>query len=163
MAGRGGGAVAALLQERGADAVALRVPHRLHARCRPSSPLHPLRPRRPQDGRAGGPLRHSPHVPAIVHDGGAAGVFAGAGDPGQQAKETSSGAYRAPAYAVANILVFLPFQLALASVFAAPAYWLTGLRLTAPAFSYFSSSSGWSSTRPTRWWRRQTSWWPSRA
>ncbi|KAF7102733.1 hypothetical protein CFC21_103814 [Triticum aestivum] len=53
------------------------------------------------------------------------------------AKETSSGAYRVSAYAVANALVFLPFQLALAAVFAAPAYWLTGLRRTAPAFFYF--------------------------
>ncbi|XP_037480137.1 ABC transporter G family member 5-like [Triticum dicoccoides] len=53
------------------------------------------------------------------------------------AKETSSGAYRVSAYAVANALVFLPFQLVLAAVFAAPAYWLTGLRRTAPAFFYF--------------------------
>ena len=45
------------------------------------------------------------------------------------AKDTSSEAYRASAYAVANILVFMPF--------AAPPYWLTGLRPTAPAFSYF--------------------------
>uniref|UniRef100_A0ACD5VAW9 Uncharacterized protein n=1 Tax=Avena sativa TaxID=4498 RepID=A0ACD5VAW9_AVESA len=53
------------------------------------------------------------------------------------AKETSSGAYRVSSYAVANAIVFLPFQLALAAVFAAPAYWLTGLRRTAPAFGYF--------------------------
>ncbi|WVZ81493.1 hypothetical protein U9M48_028864 [Paspalum notatum var. saurae] len=53
------------------------------------------------------------------------------------AKETSSGAYRVSSYAVANAVVFLPFQLALAVVFAAPVYWLTGLRRTAPAFGYF--------------------------
>jgi hypothetical protein len=53
------------------------------------------------------------------------------------AKETSSGAYRVSSYAVANALVFLPFQLVLAFVFAAPAYWLAGLRRTAPAFAYF--------------------------
>ncbi|CAM0952659.1 unnamed protein product [Alopecurus aequalis] len=54
------------------------------------------------------------------------------------AKETSSGAYRVSSYAVANAAVFLPFQLVLAAVFAAPAYWLTGLRRTAPAFGYFT-------------------------
>ncbi|XP_062185526.1 ABC transporter G family member 5 [Phragmites australis] len=53
------------------------------------------------------------------------------------AKETSSGAYRMSSYAVANAVVFLPFQLALAVVFAAPVYWLTGLRRTAAAFGYF--------------------------
>ena len=40
-------------------------------------------------------------------------------------------------YALANAVVFLPFQLALPVVFAAPVYWLTGLRRTAPAFGYF--------------------------
>ncbi|CAM0152039.1 unnamed protein product [Urochloa decumbens] len=53
------------------------------------------------------------------------------------AKETSSGAYRVSSYALANALVFLPFQLALAVVFAAPVYWLAGLRRTAAAFGYF--------------------------
>ncbi|KAG8066856.1 hypothetical protein GUJ93_ZPchr0004g40170 [Zizania palustris] len=53
------------------------------------------------------------------------------------AKETSSGAYRVSSYAVANAVVFLPFQLVLAVVFAAPVYWLAGLRRTAPAFGYF--------------------------
>jgi energy-coupling factor transporter ATP-binding protein EcfA2 len=53
------------------------------------------------------------------------------------ARETSSGAYRVSSYAVANALVFLPFQLALALVFAARVYWLAGLRRTAPAFAYF--------------------------
>lgn len=53
------------------------------------------------------------------------------------AKETSSGAYRVSSYAIANAAVFLPFQLALAVVFAAPVYWLTGLRRTAAAFGYF--------------------------
>ncbi|XP_006653927.2 ABC transporter G family member 5 [Oryza brachyantha] len=53
------------------------------------------------------------------------------------AKETSSGAYRVSSYAVANAVVFLPFQLALAVVFAAPVYWLAGLRRTAAAFGYF--------------------------
>uniref|UniRef100_A0A0D9WBN1 ABC transporter domain-containing protein n=1 Tax=Leersia perrieri TaxID=77586 RepID=A0A0D9WBN1_9ORYZ len=53
------------------------------------------------------------------------------------AKETSSGAYRVSSYALANALVFLPFQLALALVFAAPLYWMAGLRRTAPAFAYF--------------------------
>ncbi|KAK3141036.1 hypothetical protein QOZ80_4BG0328760 [Eleusine coracana subsp. coracana] len=53
------------------------------------------------------------------------------------AKETSSGAYRLSSYAVANALVFLPFQLALALLFAAPLYWLAGLRRTPSAFAYF--------------------------
>uniref|UniRef100_A0A0E0KXB4 ABC transporter domain-containing protein n=1 Tax=Oryza punctata TaxID=4537 RepID=A0A0E0KXB4_ORYPU len=53
------------------------------------------------------------------------------------AKETSSGAYRVSSYAVANAVVFLPFQLALAVVFAAPVYWMAGLRRTAAAFGYF--------------------------
>ncbi|KAG0540540.1 hypothetical protein BDA96_03G418200 [Sorghum bicolor] len=53
------------------------------------------------------------------------------------AKETSSGAYRVSSYALANAVVFLPFQLALAVVFAAPVYWLAGLRRTAAAFGYF--------------------------
>ncbi|KAL6651705.1 hypothetical protein ACP70R_010630 [Stipagrostis hirtigluma subsp. patula] len=53
------------------------------------------------------------------------------------AKETSSGAYRLSSYAVANAVVFLPFQLALAVLFAAPLYWLAGLRRTAAAFGYF--------------------------
>jgi hypothetical protein len=53
------------------------------------------------------------------------------------AKDTSSGAYRVSSYAVANVVVFLPFQLALAVVFAAPVYWLAGLRRTAAAFGYF--------------------------
>ncbi|GJN01211.1 hypothetical protein PR202_ga18458 [Eleusine coracana subsp. coracana] len=53
------------------------------------------------------------------------------------AKETSSGAYRLSSYAVANALVFLPFQLALAILFAAPLYWLAGLRRTPSAFAYF--------------------------
>uniref|UniRef100_A0A453DJN2 ABC transporter domain-containing protein n=1 Tax=Aegilops tauschii subsp. strangulata TaxID=200361 RepID=A0A453DJN2_AEGTS len=83
VAARGGGAVAALLQERGADAAALRVPHRVHARRRPRPRLHLLRSRRRQGGGAGGPLRVPPHLPAVIDDGGAAGVFAGAGDPCQ--------------------------------------------------------------------------------
>ncbi|CAO1943465.1 unnamed protein product [Urochloa humidicola] len=53
------------------------------------------------------------------------------------ARETSSGAYRVSSYALANALVFLPFQLALALVFAAPVYWLAGLRRTPAAFAYF--------------------------
>ncbi|KAL6844271.1 hypothetical protein ACP4OV_025944 [Aristida adscensionis] len=53
------------------------------------------------------------------------------------ARETSSGAYRVSSYALANALVFLPFQLALAALFAAPLYWLAGLRRTAAAFGYF--------------------------
>ncbi|CAN6230171.1 unnamed protein product [Urochloa humidicola] len=53
------------------------------------------------------------------------------------AKETSSGAYRVSSYALANAIVFLPFQLALAIVFAAPVYWLAGLRRTPAAFAYF--------------------------
>jgi ABC-type multidrug transport system ATPase subunit len=53
------------------------------------------------------------------------------------ARETSSGAYRVSSYALANAVVFLPFQLALAVVFAAPVYWLAGLRRTPAAFGYF--------------------------
>eukprot|EP00267_Zea_mays_P028030 XP_008657498.1 ABC transporter G family member 5 [Zea mays] len=53
------------------------------------------------------------------------------------ARETASGAYHVSSYAVANAVVFLPFQLALAVMFAAPVYWLAGLRRTATAFGYF--------------------------
>lgn len=83
------------------------------------------------------------------------------------AKETSSGAYRVSSYAVANAVVFLPFQLALAVVFAAPVYWMAGLRRTAAVFGYFVVLVWLICTRRTRWWcasrrQRRTSWWGMR-
>ncbi|PWA78758.1 ABC transporter G family member 5 [Artemisia annua] len=50
-------------------------------------------------------------------------------------KETSCGTYRVSSYAIANGLVYLPFLLILAILFATPLYWLVGLN---PSFFSFS-------------------------
>ncbi|KAK9058280.1 hypothetical protein SSX86_023120 [Deinandra increscens subsp. villosa] len=52
-------------------------------------------------------------------------------------KETSCGSYRVSSYAIANGLVYLPFLLILAILFAAPLYWLVGLNPNFFAFSQF--------------------------
>lgn len=52
-------------------------------------------------------------------------------------KETSSGSYRVSSYAIANGLVYLPFLLILAILFAIPVYWLVGLNHSFMAFLHF--------------------------
>ncbi|KAD5803596.1 hypothetical protein E3N88_14956 [Mikania micrantha] len=52
-------------------------------------------------------------------------------------KETSCGSYRVSSYAIANGLVYLPFLLILALLFATPLYWLVGLNPSFLAFSWF--------------------------
>ncbi|GAB2283165.1 ATP-binding cassette sub- G member 5 [Dionaea muscipula] len=52
-------------------------------------------------------------------------------------KETSSGSYRVSSYAIANSLVYLPFLLVLAVLFAVPVYWLVGLNPSFVAFVHF--------------------------
>ncbi|KAK4416673.1 ABC transporter G family member 5 [Sesamum alatum] len=52
-------------------------------------------------------------------------------------KETSSGSYRVSSYAIANGLVYLPFLLILAVLFALPVYWLVGLNRSFIAFTHF--------------------------
>ncbi|KAI3451567.1 hypothetical protein Pfo_008232 [Paulownia fortunei] len=52
-------------------------------------------------------------------------------------KETSSGSYRVSSYAIANGLVYLPFLLILAILFAVPLYWLVGLNRSFMAFAHF--------------------------
>lgn len=52
-------------------------------------------------------------------------------------KETSSGSYRVSSYAIANGLVYLPFLLILAVLFAVPVYWLVGLNRNFTAFIHF--------------------------
>ncbi|KAL2521287.1 ABC transporter G family member 5 [Forsythia ovata] len=52
-------------------------------------------------------------------------------------KETSHGSYRVSSYAIANGLVYLPFLLILAILFAVPVYWLVGLNHSFMAFIHF--------------------------
>ncbi|KAH6765464.1 ABC-2 type transporter family protein [Perilla frutescens var. hirtella] len=52
-------------------------------------------------------------------------------------KETSSGSYRVSSYAIANGLVYLPFLLILAILFAVPLYFLVGLNQDFMAFAHF--------------------------
>ncbi|KAE9602772.1 hypothetical protein Lal_00049420 [Lupinus albus] len=52
-------------------------------------------------------------------------------------KETSSGSYRVSSYAIANGLIYLPFQLMLAILFSLPLYWLVGLNRNFMAFVQF--------------------------
>ncbi|KAJ0668520.1 putative ABC transporter, AAA+ ATPase domain, ABC-2 type transporter [Helianthus annuus] len=53
-------------------------------------------------------------------------------------KETSIGAYRVSSYILANTLVFIPFLLIVALLYAVPTYWLVGLRGDIDGFLYFS-------------------------
>ncbi|KAK9274345.1 hypothetical protein L1049_019159 [Liquidambar formosana] len=52
-------------------------------------------------------------------------------------KEASRGAYRVSSYMIANTIVFLPFLLAVAILFAVPVYWLVGLNPSLSAFAFF--------------------------
>lgn len=53
-------------------------------------------------------------------------------------RETSRGAYRISSYVLANTLVFLPFLLIISLLYAAPVYWIVGLRRDAGGFLYFA-------------------------
>uniref|UniRef100_A0A7N0VDP4 ABC transporter domain-containing protein n=1 Tax=Kalanchoe fedtschenkoi TaxID=63787 RepID=A0A7N0VDP4_KALFE len=53
-------------------------------------------------------------------------------------KEASRGAYKVSSYMIANTIVFVPFLLAVAILFAAPLYWLVGLNPSMAAFAFFS-------------------------
>lgn len=53
-------------------------------------------------------------------------------------RETSNGAYRISSYTIANTLVFIPFLLMVALLYAIPTYWLVGLRKDLDGFLYFS-------------------------
>lgn len=53
-------------------------------------------------------------------------------------KEASIGAYRVSSYTLANTLVFIPFLLVVALVYAIPTYWLVGLRNDLDGFLYFA-------------------------
>ncbi|CAI0441470.1 unnamed protein product [Linum tenue] len=53
-------------------------------------------------------------------------------------KETSGGAYRVSSYVLSNTLIFLPFLLMVAMLYATPVYWLVGLRRELDGFLYFS-------------------------
>nr|QSQ68560.1 hypothetical protein PY_004897 [Puya raimondii] len=52
-------------------------------------------------------------------------------------RESSRRMYRISSYMIANTLVFLPFLLAVAILFAIPIYWLVGLNPTLSAFAFF--------------------------
>lgn len=52
-------------------------------------------------------------------------------------RETSRGAYRVSSYVISNTLVFLPFLMIIAILFAVPVYWLVGLSSTWNAFLFF--------------------------
>ncbi|GKA67816.1 ABC transporter G family member 10-like protein [Tanacetum coccineum] len=53
-------------------------------------------------------------------------------------RETSIGAYRVSSYSLANTLVFIPFLLIVALLYAIPIYWLVGLRRDLDGFLYFA-------------------------
>ncbi|KAF8395697.1 hypothetical protein HHK36_019647 [Tetracentron sinense] len=53
-------------------------------------------------------------------------------------KEVSRGAYSVSSYMVANTMVFVPFLLAVAILFAVPVYWLVGLNPSFTAFAFFT-------------------------
>lgn len=53
-------------------------------------------------------------------------------------REASRGVYRVSSYVAANALVFLPFLLIVALLYAIPVYWLVGLRREVDGFLYFS-------------------------
>ncbi|XP_022969034.1 ABC transporter G family member 10-like [Cucurbita maxima] len=53
-------------------------------------------------------------------------------------KESSRGAYRVCSYVIADALIFLPFLLTVALLYAIPVYWLVGLKREILGFLYFS-------------------------
>lgn len=52
-------------------------------------------------------------------------------------KECSRGSYKVSSYMVANTVIFLPFLLAVALLFAGPLYWVVGLNPSAASFAFF--------------------------
>ncbi|XP_058107851.1 ABC transporter G family member 23 [Magnolia sinica] len=52
-------------------------------------------------------------------------------------REVSRGAYKVSSYMIANTIVFIPFLLAVAILFAIPVYWLVGLNPSFSAFIFF--------------------------
>ncbi|XP_068661426.1 ABC transporter G family member 23 [Aristolochia californica] len=52
-------------------------------------------------------------------------------------REASRGAYKVSSYIIANTLVFIPFLLVVALLFAFPVYWLVGLNPSIAAFTFF--------------------------
>ncbi|XP_022731477.1 ABC transporter G family member 23 [Durio zibethinus] len=52
-------------------------------------------------------------------------------------KEASRGAYRISSYMIANTIVFMPFLMAVAILFAVPVYWIVGLNPSIAAFTFF--------------------------
>ncbi|KAK9125036.1 hypothetical protein Scep_013882 [Stephania cephalantha] len=52
-------------------------------------------------------------------------------------KEASRGAYKISSYMIANTIIFIPFLLAVAILFALPVYWLVGLNPSFTAFAFF--------------------------
>lgn len=53
-------------------------------------------------------------------------------------KEASRGVYKISSYLIANTIIFLPFLLAVAILFAAPVYWIVGLNPSIEAFAFFA-------------------------
>lgn len=53
-------------------------------------------------------------------------------------REASRGAYRVSSYVIANFLVFFPFLFAASILYAAPVYWLIGLRRQIDNFLFFA-------------------------
>ncbi|XP_038901111.1 ABC transporter G family member 23 [Benincasa hispida] len=53
-------------------------------------------------------------------------------------KEASRGVYKISSYLIANTIIFLPFLLAVAILFAAPVYWIVGLNPSIQAFAFFT-------------------------
>ncbi|KAE8718108.1 ABC transporter G family member 10 [Hibiscus syriacus] len=53
-------------------------------------------------------------------------------------RETSRGAYRISSYFISNAMVFIPFLLFVALMYASPVYWLVGLKRDVYTFLYFT-------------------------
>ncbi|XXG81473.1 hypothetical protein AAC387_Pa09g2099 [Persea americana] len=53
-------------------------------------------------------------------------------------REVSRGAYKVSSYMIANTIVFIPFLLVVALLFAIPVYWLVGLNPSFHAFAFFA-------------------------
>ncbi|GAB2218422.1 hypothetical protein Drorol1_Dr00001645 [Drosera rotundifolia] len=52
-------------------------------------------------------------------------------------KEASRGAYRISSYMISHTIIFIPFLLIIALLFAIPVYWITGLNPSITAFVFF--------------------------
>ncbi|GAB4835283.1 ABC transporter G member 23 [Ancistrocladus abbreviatus] len=53
-------------------------------------------------------------------------------------KEASRGAYKVSSYMIANTIIFTPFLLIIALLFAIPVYWIVGLNPSVSAFVFFA-------------------------